>query len=375
MIPLAAKLLTGWDAEPFVARIRGASRRDADSRELPSANVSASAVWVSLANHSGNSCREIRVPEELAYLSDGDVVCINPRRSEIWVVYRRASTSNSLLLTEQCNSYCVMCSQPPKSGPDGFLVDVALSAIPLFDRATAEIGLTGGEPTLLGDRLFEVLDCLRTNLPETAVHMLSNGRRFSDLAFTAEFSRHLPADFMAGIPLYSDLAYTHDFVVQAANAFDETIRGILNLACCQVPVEIRVVVQAANAGRLIELSEFLVRNLPFVAHVAFMGLEMMGFARPNAEAIWIDPAEYRDRLAAATRLLSDAGIPVSVYNHQLCTLDRSLWPFARKSISDWKREYLPECAECAVQQECGGFFFSSMSRRSRLIGPIGESEC
>ena len=30
--------------------------------------------------------------------------------------------SNSMLLTERCNSYCVMCSQPPKAGDDGHLV-------------------------------------------------------------------------------------------------------------------------------------------------------------------------------------------------------------------------------------------------------------
>ena len=32
-----------------------------------------------------------------------------------------------------------------------------------------------------------------------------------------------------------------------------------------------------------------------------------------------------------------------IYNHQLCLIDRGLWPFAVKSISDWKNEYHPEC--------------------------------
>jgi hypothetical protein len=64
------------------------------------------------------------------------------------------------------------------------------------------------------------------------------------------------------------------------------------------------------------------------------------------------------------------GLNVSIYNHQLCVLDRELWPFARKSISDWKNEYLECCGQCAVLDECGGFFASSKLRRSRGIAPV-----
>jgi hypothetical protein len=34
---------------------------------------------------------------------------------------------------------------------------------------------------------------------------------------------------MIGIPIYSDVSTIHDYVVQSDGAFDETIRGILNL--------------------------------------------------------------------------------------------------------------------------------------------------
>lgn len=35
-------------------------------------------------------------------------------------------------------------------------------------------------------------------------------------------------------------------------------------------------------------------------------------------------------------------------------------PFYRKSISDWKNEYVPECQACARRAECGGFFASGV---------------
>lgn len=58
------------------------------------------------------------------------------------------------------------------------------------------------------------------------------------------------------------------------------------------------------------------------------------------------------------------------YNHQLCLIDRHLWPFAVRSISDWKNEYHPECSSCGVAERCGGFFFSAEYRHSDHITAI-----
>src|SRR5262249_35010842 len=114
-------------------------------------------------------------------------------------------------------------------------------------------------------------------------------------------------------------------------------------------------------------ARFIARNLPFVDHVALMGLEMMGFVRMNLDALWVDPADYQAALKRAVVHLHEHAMSVSIYNHQLCVLDRDLWPFARKSISDWKNEYLEECTGCAAQEQCGGFFASSSLRRSARI--------
>ena len=59
-------------------------------------------------------------------------------------------------------------------------------------------------------------------------------------------------------------------------------------------VEIRVVfVHASTAPRIVETCKWFARNLPFVDHVALMGLENTGFAIANAEELWIDPVDYR----------------------------------------------------------------------------------
>ena len=308
-------------------------------------------------------------PPGLEYLTDGDVVRLTPS-GRVNVLYRRASAHNTILTTERCNSFCLMCSQPPKPEEDAWRVDTILRLLDLVDPATNEIGLTGGEPTLLGDGLLAIIDKAATRLPNTAIHLLTNGRRFVDPELANRLGRIGHPDLMLGIPLYSDIDSLHDYVVQAQGAYSETIQGFYNLAAAGVRLELRVVLHKQTFQRLPRLAEFIGRNLPFVEHVALMGLEMFGFTPRNLDVLWIDPVDYWPALEEATLLLSRQGMNVSIYNHQLCTIPESLWPFARKSISDWKNVYLDACESCGVRDFCGGFFQSATKRHSESIRPL-----
>jgi His-Xaa-Ser system radical SAM maturase HxsC len=310
------------------------------------------------------------LPNDYAYLGHGDVVRIQPDRKAIRVLYRRNSPHNTFLTTERCNHYCLMCSQPPKDVDDSWIVGELLETIRLIDPDTGEIGLSGGEPTLLGDDLFRILRTAASYLPRTAIHILSNGRRFSDAAFVGKYADIRHPDIMVGIPIYSDISSIHDYVVQADGAFDETIRGILNLKQLRQRVEIRVVIHRQTYQRLPQLAEFIARNLTFVDQVALMGLEMTGFTKVNLTDLWIDPVDYQRELYLAATLLADYRLNVSIYNHQLCILDPRLWSLARKSISDWKNEYMPECVGCREMSNCGGFFASAKLRYSDHIRPF-----
>jgi len=313
---------------------------------------------------------QVVLPDEYDYLADGDVVRLIPGQNRIRVIYRRRSRHNSFLTTERCNNYCLMCSQPPREIDDSWIVDEILETIPLMDPATAEIGLTGGEPTLLGADFFRILKMLAAYLPRTAIHILSNGRQFADPDFAQRYAEVGHSDMMVGIPIYSDVSTVHDYVVQADGAFDETIQGILNLKRLRQRVEVRVVVHKQTYQRLPQLAEFLARNLTFVDHIALMGLEITGFTKPNRRDLWIDPADYQSELYQAATLLAGHRMHVSIYNHQLCLLDPRLMPLAKKSISDWKNEYMPECADCREMNSCGGFFSSAKLRYSDHIKPF-----
>ncbi len=62
------------------------------------------------------------LPDYLGYFDDGDVVRLDKAKGAVRVLFRRASPHNTIMVTEQCQHYCLMCSQPPKHVDDGWLL-------------------------------------------------------------------------------------------------------------------------------------------------------------------------------------------------------------------------------------------------------------
>lgn len=304
---------------------------------------------------------------------EGDVVRVNPERGQLHVLYRRGSKNNFLFATDRCNNYCLMCSQPPIEVEDSWRVREMIQTVFLVDRDEHQLGITGGEPTLLGHGLADVLAACKEYIPDTYIHILTNGRNFADPETANLLGLAHPEKVMWAIPVYGDNPQTHDFVVQAKGAFDETLKGLYNLGARGLAIEVRVVLHKQTIPRLGALANFIYRNLPFVSHVALMGLEPMGFTKINREQLWIDPADYLQELSDASYHLANRGMSVSIYNLSLCVLPRSLWSFARQSISDWKNTLAPECEGCEAASSCAGFFKSAgPTWRSRLVTPIRD---
>lgn len=312
----------------------------------------------------------IHLPEQLEHLDAGDVIAISEDGARISVVWKSTAVHNSLLLTERCDNYCIMCSQPPKDRDDSFLYARARRIVSALPATASSIAFTGGEPTVDAPAFLDLLQHVATVAPQLSVHVLSNGRRFADREFTGRYAEVALNDLMVGIPLYGSEPSLHDFVVQAPGAFNETVKGILTLAESGSRIELRVVLQQATVPALTEIAHFIARNLPFVDQVALMGLEMTGLAKPNASLVWIDPFDYREQLREAFQILDSAHIRTRIYNHQLCVLDRALWPAAVQSISDWKNAFPELCAPCVLRESCSGVFTTSGQRLSQHLAPV-----
>ncbi len=312
----------------------------------------------------------LRGYSNLDFLQDGYIVAVNTCTARARVLYRPESLHNTLFASDRCNSNCIMCSQPPQDIDNSGVAAEHLRIIDLIEAPPKHVGITGGEPTLLKDGLVQVIARLNQRFPETGVLMLSNGRMYAYEDFVVKLAAVHHLDFLTSIPLYADNAANHDYVVQAKGAFDQTIQGFYNAAKHGLAVEVRIVLHKQTIPGLLPLMEFIYHSLPFVCHVALMGLEIMGYVKKNWDLLWIDPVDYASEIEAAITYLFNRRVAVSIYNLPLCVLPKSLWSFARQSISDFKNIYLDECEGCSVRQHCAGLFQSSATRHSRAIRAV-----
>ncbi len=314
--------------------------------------------------------RLIAVPSKYSYLGEGDVLGFDHSSRKFRTLFRRNSAHNSFLVTERCNNYCLMCSQPPKDVDDRWILSEIKESLPLVDPATRALTFTGGETLSDWEDFIDVLKECRERLPATAIQVLTNGRAFANSLIVDAWRDVGHPNLMAAIPVYASVDHIHDHVVQAKGAFDETVLGILKLKDRRQRVEIRVVLHALTAPIIEDTGRWIARNLPFVDHVALMGLENTGFAIANDAMLWMDPVDYGDGLARAVDHLSAAGVNVSVYNLPKCVLPKSVWPHALQSISDWKNGFVEECDRCDEKNSCSGFFTTGRPRFSRGVRAI-----
>lgn len=321
------------------------------------------------------SCPWIQVSETTIF-TPGDVVTVSTR-GRIHRHFRVASGSNAFLVTETCNNLCIMCPQPPK--PQS--VDVEDQGEARINQILNLIGedhipetlcVTGGEPTMLKQGLVNIVENITNKMPNTLVHLLTNGRSFCYENYVAELATAAKGNMLAGIPLFAHVSEIHDYVVQSRGAFDQTMAGLLNCYKHGIAVELRVVLHKQTIPYLVELAEFISRNLFFVKHVALMGMENMGFAKMNREELHIDPWDYKDTLSQATKLLNLFDIETRIFNLPLCVVNSDDHPYCAQSISDFKNIYNPACSDCSKQDICCGFFSSSTDKYplTRHIAPF-----
>ncbi|WP_302821497.1 His-Xaa-Ser system radical SAM maturase HxsC [Parabacteroides goldsteinii] len=278
------------------------------------------------------------------------------------------SNDNSLFVTSQCNNRCLMCAQPPLNRDDiDFFFERNIRLIDNAPNGLTDIGITGGEPTLLQEKLVHLIKYIELRYPDSLIHILTNGRAFSDIQYTRMFVEF--SNLLFGIPLHSDFSIEHDAITQVKDSYIETMKGLYNLANIGADIELRVVINKMNYRRLPQLSEFIWRNLPFVASISFMGLEDTGYSIKNHNKIWIDPIDYWVEIEKAVINLAEWNLDVSIFNIPLCLLKPSLYKFAKKSISDWKVTYIDTCSTCSKKNECCGLF-STSKMQSPNIKPI-----
>jgi His-Xaa-Ser system radical SAM maturase HxsC len=298
-------------------------------------------------------------------IEDGDIGIINSSNT-IRVILSHRANHNTVLVTERCDNLCLFCSQPPKIKDDSWLLTQASLAIAAFNSSDT-VGVSGGEPLIYKNDFLTFLDFLIEHTPTTQLHILTNGRAFSDPAFTKEIkARSTKVDLCFGVPLYSSLPSVHNKLVGSDDAFNETVIGLINAGNIGLNIELRIIPTAHNLKELPTLVEYAGRTFSNISQISIMNLEPEGFARKNWDKIYVMPSYYSESLLNAVKVARRNSLRTLLFNFPLCHIPINLHTIAVQSISDWKNYYPDECNTCSKKAECGGYFKSSKGRYHQL---------
>ncbi len=113
----------------------------------------------------------------ISSISDGDFVIVN-QEGTLTIVWDSSSENNTIFPTPACDCRCVMCPQPPKGHDEGTFA-IAEQLVERLDPAKVKkICVSGGEPTLMGDRFLKLMRRIKERFDHAFVMLLTNGKNF-----------------------------------------------------------------------------------------------------------------------------------------------------------------------------------------------------
>ena len=295
---------------------------------------------------------QIKINNIDGLFSEGEILLIFPEVSKCQRFFRPDATINTILLTEECDQLCIMCSQPPKNKRyDHF--DLYLKGVLLLPK-NARLGISGGEPTLLKNNLFDFLEKVYLLRDDITFNILSNCQHFdkNDIKILSKISHKI----LWGIPLYSNIPEKHDAIVGKKGSFNNVIRNFNHLVESGSRVELRTVLMKQNYPDLPNLAHFITTHLNWIEVWAIMQLENYGYAKMNWDKIFYDNSLDFEKIGFALNTIEAKKMRVSLYNFPLCTVPDVFRKFSVRSISDWKQKYIEDCDGCSKKSDCAGFF-------------------
>ena len=255
-----------------------------------------------------------------------------------------------LRMTAACNNHCFFCIVDDEIARSRFRPTADLIAE--VDAAAPDecIDIFGGEPTI--DPSF---------WPVVA-HVLGSGRRLTIASNVRAFAKEKLAQRLADLggdrvivrtTLMADEAELHDRLNLARGAYDQTVRGIANLARSGLDIRANMVLLRENLG--------CITGTALVAFAAGVtSFKISGAVRTAKFPGSIpDPSDVRAAISAAASVLVALGLPFKFEKLPLCLAGKGAEHAWRVQAED-KRALEPffmpveACRRCALAPACAG---------------------
>ncbi len=291
------------------------------------------------------------------------------------------------MMVPRCDLACVFCGAAPGDAPVRFStlhgVRAALRAMAPHARAAL---LTGGEPTAV-DWLPDVLAAAR-ELGYERVQMQSHCGRAADAGYAR---RLVDAGLTAvDVPLYGATPSAHQSVTRTRASLKRTLQGLDNLRELGVRVVVHTTLFRETLAHLSAWWRFVQRLRPDGVYIQLPG-------DTGVPGAWQRLAPSLEAAGAVLeRVLADAAppFPLLVSDVPACVVPslRRFLPSAhppRRGVEamlvpygEWlavftggaTRGFAPQCATCAVREECEGVPREYAAADASVLRPLGEAQ-
>lgn len=266
-----------------------------------------------------------------------------------------------LMLTEKCNSNCIMCPMSIDARKRGneYSNEELRDQIDQIEDDVTHIDITGGEPFLKWEQVLIAMNEINLRWPEVPVLILTNGRALSLVSLQKEIKPLLTRQYQFAIPIHAPDSNLHDRITQSEGSFVQTMAALRFLEHTAARIEIRIVGHRKNAQWISKTCDMIIDSNIHVDVVNLVAMEMNGRAAYNRDQLWIDYDQLYQLAEPGLLNLINHGIDVGLYDFPLCALPRHAWPLAKHSISPEKVRYPEACEYCYEKKACGGLFKST----------------
>ncbi len=282
-------------------------------------------------------------------------------------------TKGLLRLTMACNERCPFCNVPMEDYPERTPpMDEVLAELTSFEGERT-LTISGGEPTLLRDRLLTLVREARTRGLEF-VELQTNAVLIDDGYARALAEAGVTSGFVS---LLSHVPALHDELAGLADAFAPCLRGIDALLDAGVAVTLNPVTARQTQELLPDYVTFVADRLPRVTAISVSAVQPHGRAARHPDLL-PDYAVLRDVVPRARAVAAERGVElVNPYcGLPLCVgwadrPDRSVE--AIEAEAGWRpgpgvsnrgdKRHGEPCRACSLRTRCGGAWHAYWSER------------
>lgn len=272
-----------------------------------------------------------------------------------------------IALWNKCNNKCIMCTNSTtfsKRKTSLYSYEFQVAKLEKYLKGnvqvywknaenTTYISITGGEPTTHPD-FFKLIYYIRRRLPETPIHLLTNGRQFKNETFAKKLVKILKMPSSIGIPIHSHIPKIHDKITGIKGSFIETLEGVKNLKkYFKGNIEIRIVIHRINYLSLPGILKFVQNLLKDINRytIAIIHYEIEGQSKKNHKKISL-------KLTKATKIINNINKRylknVQFFHYPLCLINKELRKKAIITLPLSDRIYTRKCKYCILKEKCVG---------------------